>query len=212
MGHAYKILIADDHSIIRQGISLIFKESNPEIKTLHASIFSEALLILEKESVDLIVLDIAIPEGQGIQMIETIKSIAPEVKILIFSAFEEELYARRYLKAGANGYLNKLSSEEEFKHAFDEMISTGSYISAVVKSKMNTTYAQKSGNPLDLLSVREIEIARMLVKGYGNLEIGNTLELQNSTVSTYKNRIFDKLAVSNTVALASLFQTYDDIF
>ncbi len=212
MGSEYKILIADDHSIIRQGISHILKESYPEIKTLHAGIFSEVLEVLEKECVDLIVLDIAIPEGKGIQMINLAKAICPETKILIFSAYEEELYALRYLKAGANGYLNKLSSDEEFQNAFCSMIENGSYMSQAIKQKMDNAAPDIPINPIDQLSTRELEIARMLIKGNGNLEIANKLELQNSTVSTYKNRIFEKLAITNTVALVSLFQSYDDVF
>jgi DNA-binding NarL/FixJ family response regulator len=119
----------------------------------------------------------------------------------------------RYLKAGAEGYLNKLSSETEFKKAFKAMMEEGAYMSDAIKQKIiNASLQKKSDNPLDILSNREIEIARLLVQGEGNLEIANRLNLQNSTVSTYKNRIFEKLSISNTVALVSLLQAYDDSF
>ncbi|CAM4044678.1 response regulator transcription factor [Flavobacterium antarcticum] len=207
------ILLADDHSVVRQGISMILKESYKDLTILHAADFETALTQLRNNAVYLLVLDISIPEGKGVQMIELVKAINPEIKILVFSAYEEELYAMRYLKAGAEGYLNKLSSETEFKKAFKSMLEDGTYMSEAIKQKIiNATLKKESDNPLDILSNREIEIARLLVKGEGNLEIANKLNLQTSTVSTYKNRIFEKLAISNTVALVSLLQAYDDSF
>ncbi len=208
-----KILLADDHSVVRQGISMILKESYQDLTILHAADFEAALTLLKTNIVFLIVLDISIPEGKGVQMIEMVKAIQPKIKILVFSAYEEELYAMRYLKAGADGYLNKLSSEVEFRQAFKSMIEDGTYMSEAIKKKIiSASLNKKSDNPLDILSNREIEIARLLVKGEGNLEIANKLNLQNSTVSTYKNRIFEKLAINNTVALVSLIQAYDDSF
>lgn len=208
-----KILLADDHSVVRQGISMILKESYEDLTILHAADFNEALHLLGTNLLYLIVLDISIPEGKGVQMVEMIKEISPEIKILMFSGHEEELYAMRYLKAGADGYLNKLSSESEFRIAFKAMIEDGTYMSEAIKKKIiSTSLNKKSDNPLDILSNREIEIARLLVKGEGNLEIANRLNLQNSTVSTYKNRIFEKLSINNTVALVSLLQAYDDSF
>lgn len=207
------ILLADDHSVVRQGIAMILKEAYKDLTILHAADFEEALKVLRANSVYLLVLDISIPEGKGVQMVELVKAVAPDIKILIFSAYEEDLYAMRYLKAGAEGYLNKLSSETEFKQAFKSMLEEGTYMSDAIKQKIiKSTLKKESDNPLDILSNREIEIARLLVKGEGNLEIANRLNLQNSTVSTYKNRIFEKLSISNTVALVSLLQAYDDSF
>jgi DNA-binding NarL/FixJ family response regulator len=208
-----KIVLADDHSVVRQGIAMILKESHQDLMVLHASDFDVAMTLLKAHSVYLVVLDISIPEGKGVQMIQLIKAIDPEIKILVFSAYEEELYAMRYLKAGADGYLNKLSSEAEFRTAFKAMIEDGTYMSEAIKKKIiNASLNKKSDNPLDILSNREMEIARLLVKGEGNLEIANKLNLQNSTVSTYKNRIFEKLSINNTVALVSLLHAYDDSF
>lgn len=207
-----KIILADDHSVVRHGISIILKESFSSLVIAHADDFLKVLSLLKEQSFDLIVLDISIPEGKGIQMVDLIKTIQPDVKILIFSAHEEELYALRYLKAGADGYLNKLSSETEFKEAFVSMVENGNYVSQSIKNQIvANTLNKKSDNPLEVLSNRELEIARLLVRGEGNLEIANKLDLQNSTVSTYKNRIFDKLTINNTVALVSLFKSYDDL-
>ena len=211
MNNNRKILLADDHSVVRHGISLILKESFENLVIAHAEDFLKVLGQIKEQTFDLVVLDISIPEGKGIQMVEIIKEIQPDVKILIFSAHEEELYALRYLKAGADGYLNKLSSDIEFREAFTSMIKNGNYVSQSIKNKIvSNTLNKKSDNPLEALSNRELEIARLLVRGEGNLEIANKLKLQNSTVSTYKNRIFEKLTINNTVALVTLFKSYDD--
>ena len=212
MNKNLNILLADDHSVVRHGISLILKGSFDNLDIAHADDFLKTIQLLKTQDFDLVILDISIPEGKGIQMVELIKNIQPLVKILIFSAHEEELYALRYLKAGADGYLNKLSSETEFQEAFNSMIKNGNYVSQSIKNQIvSNTLNKKSDNPLELLSNRELEIARLLVRGEGNLEIANKLELQNSTVSTYKNRIFEKLVISNTVALVALFKSYDDL-
>ncbi len=212
MANDYKILIADDHSVIRQGISLILKQIGFDSQVDHVNSFPSMINQIKSDSYELIVLDISIPEGRGVQMIELIRQFIPEVKILIFSAHPEELYAVKYLRAGADGYLNKMTSEEELQFAFREMIQTGRFFSQTTqflldKADLNPT----STNPFFSLSARELEIAKLLVKGEGNLEIANKLELQNSTVSTYKNRIFEKLSIKSTVALANMFETYGAI-
>ncbi len=210
MESSLNILIADDHSVVRQGASMMLKQAFENISIVHADIFSKVLSLLEQQYFDLIVLDIAIPEGSGVKMIDLIRAIQPDVKILIFSAYEEDLYALRYLKAGADGYLNKLSSEEQFKAAFSAMVNNEEYTSENIKAKIIGRHKSKqSDNPIESLSNRELEIARLLVNGDGNLEIGNKLKLQNSTVSTYKTRIFEKLSVSSVVGLISVFKTYD---
>lgn len=205
----YKILIADDHVVVRQGVSFILKDAFENLTLFQAPVFSKLVEILKEQLVDMVILDISIPEGKGVQMVDVIKEIQPDVRILVFSALEEDIYGLRYLKAGAGGYLNKLTSEEEFKRAFTAMLEKGCYLSESLQHKISEK--SQSGNPLNLLSNRELEIATYLMKGEGNLEIANRLSLQNSTVSTYKNRIFEKLNITNTVALFELFKLYRDI-
>lgn len=189
---------------------MMLKQAFDNISIMHADVFSKVLELLEEQVFNFIVLDIAIPEGSGVKMIEQIRAIQPDVKILIFSAYEEDLYAVRYLKAGADGYLNKLSSEDQFKTAFSAMINNEEYSSDNIKAKIaGLLKSKQSNNPIESLSNRELEIARLLANGDGNLEIGNKLKLQNSTVSTYKTRIFEKLSVSSVVGLISVFKNYD---
>lgn len=208
----YNILIADDHSVVRQGVSLILKYSLPDINITQTDTLNGILEKLAIASFDLIILDINLPGGNNVSMIEKIRTISPEVKILMFSAFEEELYAMRYLNSGANGYLNKLGNEEEVVEAVKKVLTTGKYISDNLKDKLINDLLNNvsQANPLERLSNREFEITRLLVNGYGSLEIANHLNIQMSTVSTYKSRIFEKLDIKSVVSLADLYKLYEE--
>jgi DNA-binding NarL/FixJ family response regulator len=207
--HTFTFLIADDHSIVRQGISLVIKELFFKATIFQAGTFKETLKILKETKVDLLVLDINFPDGNSLSIIGEIKVLQPDLKILIFSAYDENLYALRYLNAGASGYLSKGSNEEEMKQAFQSMMVSGKYITQNIKDQILDSYISKKPlNPLEQLSDREIEVARLLIKGFGNMEIADMLHIKKSTVSTFKNRIFEKLAIDNLADLIDLFQLY----
>ncbi len=212
MTSEYNILIADDHSVVRQGVSLILKYSLPNIQINQTDTLNGVLEKMAVATFDLIILDINLPGGNNVLMIEKIRGIDPNVKILMFSAFEEDLYAMRYLNSGANGYLNKLGNEEEIVEAVRKVLTTGKYISDSLKDKLINDLLNNvsQANPLERLSNRELEISRLLVNGYGSLEIANHLNIQMSTVSTYKGRIFEKLDIKNVVSLADLFKLYEE--
>ncbi|WP_284653067.1 response regulator transcription factor [Flavobacterium terrisoli] len=206
----YTFLIADDHSIVRQGVSLLIKELFFSAKIHQAGSFRETLKVLRETKIDLLVLDINFPDGNSLNIIADIKTIQPDIKILIFSAYDEDIYALRYLNAGASGYLNKGSNEEEMKHALKSMMVSGKYITQNIKDKILDSYiSKKPVNPLELLSNREVEVARLLIKGYGNMEIAEHLNIKKSTVSTFKNRIFEKLEIDNLADLIDFFQLYN---
>jgi DNA-binding NarL/FixJ family response regulator len=207
--HQYSFLIADDHSIVRQGVSLLLKELFFNVKIFHAGSFKETLRIIKEDKIDLLILDINFPDGNSLNIMSDAKMIQPEMKILIFSALDEDIYALRYLNAGASGYLNKGSNEDEMKQAFKSMIVSGKYITQNIKDRILDSYISKKPiNPLEQLSNREVEVARLLIKGYGNLEIAEMLNVKKSTVSTFKNRIFEKLEIDNLADLIDFFNLY----
>ena len=139
-------------------------------------------------------------------MIEVIRSIQAEVKILIFSVYEEDTHACPYIIAGANGYLNKLSDKKKLTGAVETILKTGNYLTPdIIKELVKASTNKQSINPLDKLSKREKEISELLVQGDGNIEIANKLSIQLTTVSTHKNKIFNKLNIKNIVELISLF-------
>ena len=211
MSKKYKFLVADDHSIVRQGVSFVLKELYQGATIIQADNFSEILKLLNLEKIDLLVLDVNFPEGSSLNVLPAIKLIQPDIKILIFSAYDEDIYAMRYINAGASGYLNKLCTEDEMKFAITSVMNFGKYTSQNIKDKIVETYMLKSPtNPLAQLSNREIEIAKLIVDGYGNIEICSALDLKKTTVSTYKNRIFEKLGVNNLSELYQIFNLYNN--
>ena len=203
------ILIADDHSVVRQGVALILREAFNSVNIYHAESFSEISEILKKQSINLILLDINLPGGNNVGMINNIKEIQSSIKVLMFSAYDEDQYAVRYIHAGVDGYLNKLSSEDKIIEAVSEILRGGRYFSDKIKDRVFESVINKTPeNPLESLSNREMEIADLLAKGEGNLEIANRLDIKMSTVSTYKSRIFEKLGINNVVSLAEKFNIY----
>lgn len=202
------ILLVDDHLIVRKGIELVIADSFPKAIIYNAENYIETLEILKTIDVDLVVLDIIINGIEDVKIMRAIKTIQPKTKILIFSCHEEEFYGLRYIKNGADGYLHKYCSEDKITEAFKGILKEGYYYSGSIKSKL-TLKANKKNllNPIDALSNREFEIAKMLIDGCGNLEIANKLNIQMSTVSTYKNRVFEKLDINNIVALSSFFKS-----
>lgn len=208
----YHVLIADDHSIVRYGTSFVIKEMLPTGTIREAHNFDQALKLLEADRFDLMVLDINIPGGNNLQMIDVIRLRQPHVKILIFSGYDEQVYALRYLQAGADGYLVKQAPEAELKMAIQTLQNNDKYISPTVRQSLLNGLSTKkafSHNPLTSLSNREMEIMQQLVMGAAVAEIGATLGLQMSTVSTYKSRIFEKLKVTNVVDLVEKVRLYD---
>ena len=207
---AKKILIVDDHLVVRNGVAMVLEKQIEDVKISNAENFFEAIALVKETSFDLIILDINIPGGKSTEMIADLRAIQSSVKILIFSAHEEEQYALKYISAGANGYLNKLSSEEKMMFAINSIFESSSYISAELLTKLvNARTSKKVINPLEVLSKRELQIAQLLVNGNGNLEISNLLDIHMSTVSTYKARVFEKLKIHNLVELIKLYNTFE---
>ncbi|MBD0726363.1 hypothetical protein B6A10_14380 [Flavobacterium sp. L1I52] len=201
-----EILIVDDHLVVRTGVSIILEEKVKHISISTTDNFSDTIKLLKQKEFDLIILDINIPGGRNTLMIEEIKNIQPEVKILIFSVYDEETHACPYIIAGANGYLNKLSDKKKLTNAVESILKTGNYLTPdIIKDLVKASTNKESINPLDKLSKREKEISELLVHGDGNIEIANKLNIQLTTVSTHKNKIFSKLNIRNIVELITLY-------
>lgn len=201
------VLIIDDHSIVRQGVFLLIRKYFPNTNIFEASTLNDGKTIIKKENINFIILDINFPEGNSLNFVENLSiEYGDSVKILIFSALEETIYAFNFIKAGAHGFLSKLSEQEEIVRAFSKFFETGKYLSDELKERLLDNMIRKSNaSPIEMLSIRELEIARLLVAGLSNNEIASKLYIHKSTVSTYKTRIFEKLGINNIPALLNLF-------
>jgi two-component system invasion response regulator UvrY len=205
-----KILLADDHAVVRHGISLIIKDFLPDAEIIHAHDFPFLLEQLKVHEAELVVCDVNMPGCDSFQIISAIRDIQPDIKILIFSAYPEDLYAGRYIQEGANGYLHKDADTETIKIAITTVLRKGRFISDQLLEKylQGDNTINKDGNPLKNLSNREMEVAVLLTQGLGLLEMSNALNLHISTVSTYKTRVFEKLSISNIPELLVVFKHY----
>lgn len=209
---AITFLLADDHSIVRQGMEITINEYVPNAKIHHVSTLQQIVELLKTEDIEIAIIDAHFPDGNSLSILPELKNIRPDIRILIFSGLEEQLHALKFINAGANGYLSKLSEEDEVKEAVMNMVNYGKYVSDVVQELL-VQYANdpNSVNPLSDLTKRELQIAELYAEGLGNLEIANQLDIKQNTVSTIKKNIFDKLNITNLVELIELIKTHHKI-
>lgn len=198
------ILLVENHSIVRLATLFIIRDVLPAITPWETDNFPDALHIVSTQKLDLILLDINIPDGEGFQMIAKIRRLQPDVLIMVFSAIDEEIYAAHYLKAGANGFLSKNSSTKEIRTAITAIITHGRYMSEMVQQAFlhgPIVPEARRGNPLAALSQRELEVMDLLLQGKWTKEIATLLNITGSSVSTYKARVFEKLRVNTVIEL-----------
>ncbi|SRR5690606_9409469 len=206
-----RIIVADDHGIVRMGLIQTLKRLLPEAVITEVEDFKSMYRVISDQQLDLAIMDVNMPNGTVQEAIDFIKIKQPKLKILIFSSQDEELYALRYLKMGAGGYLSKQSPGAAIETALNSMLTTGRYASEAVKEAM--FFESVSGNtktsPVEILSDRELQIANKLAEGLPLKEISNQLNLHSSTISTYKNRLFEKLQIKSIPELVEILRMYN---
>jgi DNA-binding NarL/FixJ family response regulator len=203
------ILIAEDHKLFRKISRQILTELYPAA-TFHEIDNIEGLVELTKSNkFDLMVLDVHLTDGNTLTILPTLKSIQPETKILFFTMCPEDIYGKRLLHNGADGFLNKRADETELKEAVSVVLSGEKYISRKLQRQMaDEVITKKMSNPFDRLSDREFEIMILLLQGKSLTDIGAEISIQVSTVSTHKTRLFDKLNISTLMELSNLAAAY----
>ncbi len=210
------VLVSEDHAIVRFGITAIIKDLIHPVQVVEAADFDETIRRLSETAFDLLILDINIPGGNNLQMISAVRLRQPDIAILIFSGYDEQMFGINYIQAGADGYLEKHAPEEEIRRAILTMIESGKYITPGIRSRLmehtghHRQTASHKGNPLLALSGREKEVMQLLARGMSVMNISRTLNLQVTTVSTYKGRIFEKLNISNVIELAEKVRLYSN--
>ena len=211
MQHDLRILVADDHGIVRMGLIQVIKQLKPNAILSEVEDYNSLYELTAKNKFDLAIIDVNMPNGTVQEAIEIIKIKQPGIKILIFSSQDEQLYAIRYLKMGADGFLHKLSSQEEIDKALNAMVTRGKYISDKVKDAMifDSLNNQKKTSPVESLSNRELQVATKLCEGIPLKEVSNQLNLHTSTISTYKNRVFEKLDIDSVPELIEILRLYN---
>lgn len=206
-----RIAVADDHGIVRMGLIQTIKRLMPNAIIFEVEDYKSLYKLILKEELDLAIMDVNMPNGTVQEAIDYIKIHRPELKILIFSSQDEELYGIRYLKMGAGGYLSKQSSAESIENALNAMFSKGRYVSDSIKEAvfLESLTGTAKNSPFDALSDRELQIANKLAEGLPLKEISNQLNLHSSTISTYKNRLFEKLKIRSIPELVEILRLYN---
>jgi two-component system, NarL family, invasion response regulator UvrY len=205
-----KFLLVDDHVVVRSGIRILLSEIYNPAEVHEAMNGEGAILKLKENHFDLIMLDIQMPKTDTLGLMEYIHIKYPDAKVLIFSMSAENIYAKRFMKAGAYGFISKEAPLEEITRAINIILGNKKYISDTLAEKLaEDSFSGKSGNPFNELSPREFEIVSLLLNGKTVSEISHALNIQTSTVGTHKARLFEKLGVTNLLELKELATTYN---
>ncbi len=197
------ILIADHHPITREGITSLLKENNDLNVIGSVTSGTDLFKFLKNTIPDVLVMEIDLPEINGISALRTIKTQYPGTKMLVFTCHPEEMYALSAIKAGASGYLSKTVSTNSLQQAIQQVARGGIYLNKTITDKINNGFAQSNSliAKFKKLSTREAEVLNMLASGKRNKDIADALEINEKTVSTYKTRLLQKLKVDNLADL-----------
>lgn len=197
-----RILVADDHSIVRKGIIQILKEDMPSAEIEEVSNTDALLEKALAQHWDLVICDISMPGRSGLDSLHQVKQSKPDLPFLIVSMHPEEQYAIRVLKAGASGYLNKETASDELAKAVHRILSGRKYITEKVADAMATNLNRDDKRlPHQVLSDREFEVMKLIASGKTVSQIAEILLLSTSTISTYRARVITKMQVSNNAEL-----------
>ena len=205
-----RVLICDDHQIVRQGIKLILADAPDVALAFEAANGPDAVARVREGGIDVLLLDIALPGRDGLDVLKQLKRECPKLPVLMLSTYPDRQYAVRSLKLGAAGYLNKSADSEQLIEAIRRVAHGKLFITASVADQLASAVGAGNGHsgigseqPLhERLSQREYQVFRLLSQGRSVGEIAEALALSPNTVSTYRARILDKTGVRNDVELA----------
>jgi len=197
-----RVLIADDHTIFRQGLARLFDDTQCITVVDEASTGPEAMKKIRGLELDAVILDINLPRKNGLEVLQQIKTEKPDLPVLMLSMYPEEQYAIQALKAGAAGYLTKGHKSDEVIAAIRKVAAGGRYITPLLAEKLLVNMDDDYAGPAhQSLSAREYEIFSQIVNGKSLTEIGEQLSISISTVSTYRRRILEKMHLETNADL-----------
>jgi DNA-binding NarL/FixJ family response regulator len=198
-----KILLADDHEVVRRGLKQMLAEEFGQVEFGEASSAAQTLELGRQDSWDLVLLDINMPGRSGLDILAELQDRQPGLRVLVLSMAPEEEYAVRVLKKGAAGYLTKQTVATELTAAVRKVLAGGRYITPWLAEKLVSGLSEATvGQPHELLSDRELQVLRMIATGQSVKEIAADLSLSEKTVFTYRERLRDKLGLKGDVELA----------
>jgi len=196
-----RVVVVDDHAVVREGLKRIIAESPNMTVSGEASGGNEALDVVRSTPCDVLVLDITMPDKNGMDVLKQIRTESPKLPVLILSMHSEDQYAVRMLRAGAAGYLSKESAPVKLVEAIRKIVRGGKYVSPTLAERLVFDLDKESKLPHELLSDREYQVLCMIASGKTVGKIAEELNLSVKTVSTYRARILEKLEMANNAEL-----------
>ena len=198
-----RILIADDHEVLRRGLKTILAEAFPNLLVGEAADARQTLEAAEKHPWDVVLLDINMPGRSGLDALQDLKRLHPQMPVVVLSVFPEKDYAVRAFKLGASGYVSKQSASDELLAAIRKALAGGRYVTPLLAEVLAATVAGEApAAPHELLSNRELQVFRLVALGKPLKEIAAELSLSEKTIGTYRMRISQKIGLSTNVELA----------
>ncbi|MDR4475989.1 MAG: response regulator transcription factor [Nitrospira sp.] len=196
------ILVVDDHAVVRQGVRQILSEQFQEAVVGEAASAQEMMEQMRRHNWDVVVLDVGMPGKSGLDALKDLKQASPKLPVLVLSAYPEDQLARRMLKAGAAGYLNKDSAPNELVRALRKILGGGKFVSAAVAELLASNLDDHCEKPLhEQLSDREYQVMCLIAVGKSLKEIADDLCVGVSTINTYRARILEKMQLRNNTEL-----------
>ncbi len=198
-----RVLLCDDHRIVREGLKQVLADTEDIEVAGEAADGPEALALARRLAIDLVLLDIALPVRDGLDVLKALKAELPRLPVLMLSTYPEKQYASRSIKLGAAGYLNKGADPEQLVEAIRKAAGGGLYVSPAVGEALAVQVARAGPEaPHESLSQREFQVFQLIAAGESVGSIAQRLALSSNTVSTYRARILEKTGAHNDVGIA----------
>lgn len=200
-----KILLVDDHPLMRKGLAMTIGAERDFDVAHQADSAEDALDLIENEEIDLAVVDISLPGMSGLELVKHLQAITPDLPVLIVSRHDETLYAERALRAGARGYVMKIEASDTIVEAIRRVLRGGIYVSHEINDRLLMSMATGNSlakqSPMELLSDRELEVFELTGKGFSTRDIAERLHLSVKTIESYRARIKTKLNLDSAAEL-----------
>jgi two-component system, NarL family, invasion response regulator UvrY len=197
-----RILIVDDHAIVREGLKQILTDDAHLVVKGEADTAAEAIRLVREHEYDLVLLDISLPDRNGLELLEILKKSHPKLRVLMLSMYRENQYAIRAIKSGASGYLNKQSAPDQLVSAIKQVVTGRKYITPSVAEALALEISLgKDTLPHESLSNREFQTLCLLASGKPVSAIADKLSLSVKTVSMYRTRLLEKMQLKNNAEL-----------
>ncbi|MAT49655.1 MAG: DNA-binding response regulator [Porticoccaceae bacterium] len=204
-GHPDKVrvLVVDDHDLIRMGLCRLLDSVPEALVVAQAASGEEALDQVRRDPPEVVLMDIRMPGMGGFEATRRILVSHPGVRVIVITAFNDDVHLNKLLKAGASGYITKSSDHSEISQALKVVMAGDIYVSPAIAQQMVVSGLKpgQESSPLGLLSERELQIAQMITSGHRAAEVAAVLCISPKTINTHKYRIYEKLGVSNDVEL-----------